>query len=143
MKPYIHKVQYYETDQMAFVHHSNYIRWFEEARLDFMEQAGAPYASMEAQGFISPVRTVNCKYLKATRFGDTVSITTTLTEFGNILYGFSYEVRDAQSGELRAIGESTHCFIDPNGKVISLKRKAPELFELLSGYVTPKDEKQP
>ncbi len=57
MKPYIHKVQYYETDQMAFVHHSNYIRWFEEARLDFMEQAGAPYASMEAQGFISPVRT--------------------------------------------------------------------------------------
>ena len=31
MKPYKHKVQYYETDQMAVVHHSNYIRWFEEA----------------------------------------------------------------------------------------------------------------
>ena len=43
MEPYIHKVQYYETDQMAFVHHSNYIRWFEEARIHYMEQIGAPY----------------------------------------------------------------------------------------------------
>lgn len=56
MQAYTHKVQYYETDQMAFVHHSNYIRWFEEARIWFMEQVGAPYDAMEAQGFISPVR---------------------------------------------------------------------------------------
>jgi acyl-CoA thioester hydrolase len=31
MEAYVHKVQYYETDQMGVVHHSNYIRWFEEA----------------------------------------------------------------------------------------------------------------
>ena len=64
MQAYTHKVQYYETDQMAFVHHSNYIRWFEEARIWFMEQVGAPYDAMEAQGFISPVRTVQsgCEY---------------------------------------------------------------------------------
>ena len=34
IKPYEHIVQYYETDQMKVVHHSNYIRWFEEARID-------------------------------------------------------------------------------------------------------------
>ena len=128
MEPYIHKVQYYETDQMAFVHHSNYIRWFEEARIHYMEQIGAPYDWMEAQGFISPVRTVDCKYLHAVRFGESVTITPVLTEFGNVLYSFSYEVRDAASGELRAVGHSSHCFIDRSGKVISLKRTAPELF---------------
>ena len=37
---YKHKVQYYETDQMGIVHHSNYIRWFEEARIDFLEKIG-------------------------------------------------------------------------------------------------------
>ena len=37
-KAYQHKVQYYETDQMGIVHHSNYIRWFEEARTDYMER---------------------------------------------------------------------------------------------------------
>ena len=31
---YMHEVQYYETDAMQIVHHSNYIRWFEEARHD-------------------------------------------------------------------------------------------------------------
>ena len=37
---YEHKTQYYETDQMGIIHHSNYIRWFEEARMDMMEQMG-------------------------------------------------------------------------------------------------------
>ena len=36
--PYTRKVAYYETDQMGIVHHSNYIRWFEEARIDFLSQ---------------------------------------------------------------------------------------------------------
>ena len=37
---YNHKAQYYETDQMGIIHHSNYLRWFEEARADLMEQVG-------------------------------------------------------------------------------------------------------
>ena len=32
---------YYETDRMNVIHHSNYIRWFEEARIYFMEQVGS------------------------------------------------------------------------------------------------------
>ena len=47
LKPYYHTVQYYETDAMAVVHHSNYIRWFEEARLDYLEQSGYPYDGIE------------------------------------------------------------------------------------------------
>ena len=31
---------YYETDKMSVVHHSNYIRWFEEARVNFMKKVG-------------------------------------------------------------------------------------------------------
>ena len=51
---YQHKVQYYETDQMGMVHHSNYIRWFEEARVDYLEQIGLPYHMIEAGGILSP-----------------------------------------------------------------------------------------
>ena len=44
MKTFIctHKAQYYETDQMGIIHHSNYIRWFEEARVGFLEEIGYP-----------------------------------------------------------------------------------------------------
>jgi len=38
--PYYRQAKYYETDQMAVVHHSNYIRWFEEARVDYLEKIG-------------------------------------------------------------------------------------------------------
>lgn len=43
MKPYIHKVQYYETDKMGITHHSNYVRWMEEARIEFLDQIGWSY----------------------------------------------------------------------------------------------------
>lgn len=50
VKPYEHHVKYYETDQMGIVHHSNYIRWMEEARMDLMEQMGTAYKMMEEAG---------------------------------------------------------------------------------------------
>lgn len=50
MERYIHRVQYYETDRMGITHHSNDIRWMEEARIDFLEQIGWGYARMERAG---------------------------------------------------------------------------------------------
>lgn len=55
LKPYIHVAQYYETDQMKIIHHSNYIRWFESASETSLDQVGANYAKLEANGIVSPV----------------------------------------------------------------------------------------
>ena len=52
---YVHTVQYYETDKMGITHHSNYIRWMEEARVDFLSQIGWEFAKLEAMGIVSPV----------------------------------------------------------------------------------------
>ena len=60
MVPYDHKVQYYETDGMGIVHHSNYIRWFEEARVDLLEQLGFGYDRIEEAGYSGPVLEVSC-----------------------------------------------------------------------------------
>ena len=84
MRPYQHKVQYYETDQMKVVHHSNYIRWFEEARIDYMEQLGMPYEDMETNGIISPVISVEAEYLRMVKFGDTVVIEAKIKEYNGI-----------------------------------------------------------
>ena len=50
MMAYEHKTQYYETDQMGIIHHSNYIRWFEEARVDFMDRCGFPMLRWRKMG---------------------------------------------------------------------------------------------
>ena len=62
MKPYMHKVQYYETDMMGVVHHANYLHWMEEARIDLMDRLGFPYAEMEQKGVFSPVKSLSCEY---------------------------------------------------------------------------------
>ena len=135
MDTYTHKVQYYETDKMGFVHHSNYIRWFEEARNDYFDSVGAPYTETENRGFLCPVLSVSCNYKQSVQYGETVRIAITLTEFGNVRFCMSYAVYDAQSGALRAEGTTEHCFLDQNGKVISIKKSWPEMFRYLKEQV--------
>ena len=126
-----HKVQYYETDQMKVVHHSNYIRWFEEARVELMEKIGCPYDKMEEKGIISPVLEVTCQYKQMVRFGDTVEILAWISTFNGIRFSLSYEVHNAKDGSLCTTGTSRHCFLNAQGSLISLKREGPALFESL------------
>lgn len=130
LKAYLHKVQYYETDQMAIVHHSNYIKWFEEARIDYMEQIGADCSIMEHEGYISPVVSINCNYKTMTKLGYYVYIITKLEDFSNAKFSLSYKVIDAVTKEIRATGESKHCFINKDGKIISLKKENKKYYDL-------------
>ena len=119
---YEHKTQYYETDQMGIIHHSNYIRWFEEARVDFMTQCGFSYQKMEEEGVISPVLSVSCEYKSMTHFGDTVVIETLIEKYNGVKLQLAYTVKDAATGEVRCTGKSSHCFLDRQGNVLSLKK---------------------
>ncbi|HCA70160.1 MAG TPA: acyl-CoA thioesterase [Lachnospiraceae bacterium] len=141
IKAYQHKVQYYETDQMGVVHHSNYIRWFEEARLDFLEQIGAEYADMEKEGYISPVVSISCDYINRTVFGETVSVISKLERFNGVKYSLSYKVMDAATKELRATGKSSHCFLTKEGKLVSLKKDSPKFYHIMAAAVGNETEK--
>lgn len=126
---YEHEAQYYETDQMGIIHHSNYLRWFESARIQFLKEIGIDYAKCEEMGFISPVMEVSCTYKSMVHFGDTVRIDTRFEEYTGAKFYVTYEVRDKATGELRTTGRSKHCFTDKEGKPISLKRVYPKLHE--------------
>ena len=136
ISPYIRKVNYYETDRMGIVHHSNYIRYFEEARLDFMEKAGFDYFSLETEGIISPVLATTCNHKTMLHYGEAFIIETTLSEVGNVRYSFSYIMTNAKSGETIATGTSTHCFLNEDYKIISLKRVKPEIFKRLEAFTS-------
>lgn len=130
LTPYIRKVNYYETDQMAIVHHSNYIRWFEEARLDALEQLGISYSEMEQGGFLIPVLDVSCQYMKTVRYGDTVEIQLTLTRFTGLKFDFSYKVYNKKTGELATTGTSSHCILGSDFRPVRLKKEYPEIYHM-------------
>ena len=134
MEVYRHKTQYYETDQMGIIHHSNYIRWFEEARTDFLEKLGMGYDKMEAEGIISPVLSVSCEYRTMTHFGETVAVAVALTKYNGVRLELEYTVTNADSGEVRAVGTSEHCFLDREGNILFLKRSSPEYHKMLDAY---------
>ena len=127
---YQHKVQYYETDQMGIVHHSNYIRWFEEARMDYMEKMGMGYAQMEEAGILSPVLNVEANYLRMVHFGETVSIQTSIREYNGIKLTVGYEIISDKTGMVHCRGTSKHCFISKAGLPLSLKRNHPEFHQM-------------
>ena|SRR5699024_3831864 len=131
MPVYVHKVQYYETDQMKIVHHSNYIRWFEEARTAWMDAIGFSYARMEEEGVIVPVLSVDCQYKTMSKFGETVEIDISISSFTGVRIIFSYEVRDAETKEVRATGESSHAFLNADYRPISVKRNHPDIYALI------------
>lgn len=122
-------VKYYETDQMGVVHHSNYIRWFEEARVEFMRNAGISYKTMEDEGIQIPVVTVSCKYKSPAKFDDTVIVRTWINKFNGIVVEIAYEVIDKESGEVRVTGDSSHCFVnDKTFKPINLRREREDIY---------------
>ena len=126
MIPYEHKVQYYETDGMGIVHHSNYIRWFEEARVDLLEQLGFGYDRIEEAGYSGPVLEVSCQYKTMSKFGETVRIEASITQYNGVRMTLHYDVYDKATGTLRCTGDSRHCFINAEGKPAILKRCWPE-----------------
>ena len=79
IKPYLRKVQFYETDGMGIVHHANYIYWMEEARTDLMDQLGWGYDKAVEAGIDFALTEVNCKYRSMTPLGETVAITVTVS----------------------------------------------------------------
>ncbi len=133
MKPaiYVHKVQYYETDRMDCVHHSNYIRWFEEARCFLMEERGFGYDRMEALGILSPVLACEAQYRSMTRFGETVEIEAGIEHYTGVKIAFSYTVRDRETGKVRCTGRTEHCFLGQNGRPAALKKLCPQLDALV------------
>ncbi len=128
MTPYLHTVQYYETDRMGITHHSNYIRWMEEARVSLLSQMGWPLERLEEMGLSIPVVALDCKYKHPTTFADQVSITVELVKYGGVRMTLSYEMRKAD-GTLACTASSEHCFLDQTGRIVRLQREYPEFFQ--------------
>ncbi len=142
MKAYLHKVQYYETDMMGVVHHANYIRWMEEARIDFMEQLGFPYAAMEAGGVVSPVKSVSCEYRKPCTFGDEIRVTVSVAGFNGVVLTIQYQMQQEKSGETVCEARSEHVFLSKEGHFVRLKRELPEFCAALEALLKEESHEQ-
>ena len=132
---YERRAQYYETDQMGIIHHSNYIRWFEEARLHFMDEIGLSYAKIEEMGILIPVLSVDCQYKTMVHYNDIVDIYTRIIKFNGVKMTIAYRVVDHVTGEICCTGETSHAFLNREYRLVRLKREYPDLYELFISHL--------
>lgn len=141
MKKYVHKVNYYETDKMGITHHSNYIRWMEEARIYFIKNIGYPYDKLEEDGFFSPVIGIKCEYKESTTFNDEVEIEVRIKEFKGVRLIIEYIMKNTKTKNLVLTGISEHCFLGKDGKPIRLNKEFPEFSNKLKKLAQESAEK--
>ena len=105
------RVEYHHTDQMGIVHHSNYVKFFEVARTEWLRASGLTYAEMERRGVMMPIVDVAVKYRNPALYDELISVTAYVDEAPMARMTFRYEVR-GEDGRDIASGFTTLGFID-------------------------------
>ena len=129
MNNYKHTINYYETDKMGITHHSNYIRFMEEARIYFLETIGWSYDKIEKEGIISPVLSVTCDYKKTTTFPDELEIEVTVAEVNPVKFKLNYLM--TVDSDTVCTGSSTHCFLNVERRPVSIQKQYPAFYDTL------------
>ena len=130
MYEYTRIVHYYETDKMGVVHHSNYIRWLEEARTLYFNDANLAYFETEGYGVMSPVTDVSMKFKHFIRYGDSFTVRLEMIKYTGVRFRIAYTVVN-QNGEVILDAESGHAFVGSDLKPVSLARAIPHRHELM------------
>ena len=128
-RPYRHEVKYYECDRMGITHHSNYVRFMEEARVDYLDQLGYGFDRIEAEGVVSPVVAIQCNYKSPTTFKDVIDIEVVISKFSELKFEFTYTMRVSE--RLVCMGQSTHCFTE-KGRPVAISKRLPELYKAIN-----------
>jgi acyl-CoA thioester hydrolase len=123
------RVRYAETDQMGVVYHANHFIWFEVGRVELMRQFGFNYKDMEREDdcFIAVVD-AHCRYKAPVHYDDEVIVRTYLKHVREKVIRFGYELRNVESGELLAEGETTHLVADSKMKSRALPERYMKAF---------------
>ena len=110
----------------------------EEARVDFLDQAGWGFDRMEQEGIVSPVIHVDCDFKKTTTFQDEIEIMVEIEEYNGVKMKIAY-TRYLRV-EVVAVGHSGHCFLDQNGRPIRMKKTFPELDQMFRNMTKGRKE---
>lgn len=130
------KIYYEDTDCGGVVYYANYLKYFERARTDFLDQRGLSVAQLMKEGTVFMVVHAEINYKSPARYGETLTIETTLDASKNASFTFVHTIREKIGGRAIVEGSATLVPTGPDGK---LKRLATELRQIL--LTPPKGER--
>lgn len=109
------RVRYAETDQMGIVYHGNYVQYFEMGRIAWLRDLGISYKSMEENGIILPVISLQVNFKKSAKFDDLITVETKLKKRPTVKIEFAYKIYNANR-ELLTEATTVLAFLDKETK---------------------------
>ncbi len=132
MGPYEHeisiRVRYCETDAMGFLHHANFLCYFEMGRTELFRVQGGDYRKMEEGGHFFVVVEMNVKYRTPARFDDQLTLSTRVVRVTPAKLEHEYKL--SRDGVAIADAQSVLACVDREGRVRRISDVIPELTEM-------------
>lgn len=110
-----YQVPFYDTDAMGVVHHANYVRYLELARVRYLRDHDQPYQRYVEQGHQFVVTRVDIQLRRATRFDEQLRVTCWLERVRTVSLSFGYQIHCGQ--QLSALGFTEHGLVDMQGRL--------------------------
>ncbi|MBK7710908.1 MAG: acyl-CoA thioesterase [Bacteroidales bacterium] len=109
----IYRVSYSDTDQMGYMHHSNYFKCYETSRWELFRSIGIPYTKIEEEGIIFPVINASVKFIKPAFYDQEITVKTQIRSFKGARIVFEYQALN-ETGELINEAQITVAFVRKN-----------------------------
>lgn len=122
-----HRVPFYETDGMRIVHHANYVRYLEVARVTWMDEHDRPYREYVAEGLHFATTRVELDYRRSAVFDDVIEIATWMEWVRGASLRMAYDVRRGE--EILAVGATEHAMVDLEGRPRRIPKERRELLK--------------
>ena len=116
------RIFYEDTDCGGVVYYANYLKYFERARTQYLEERGLSVAGLMNEGRVFVVVHAEVEYRAPARYGETLKIETVIPEMSAASITFSHVVRERRSGRVVVEGSARLAVTDGNGKVKRLDK---------------------
>lgn len=117
------RIYYEDTDCGGVVYYANYLKYFERARTQYLENRGLSVAELMKAGRVFVVVHAEVDYRAPARYGDTLEIETIISDMNPAAITFSHVVRERQSRRVVVEGAARLAVTDGNGKVKRLDKQ--------------------
>ena len=118
------RILYSDTDSYGVVWHGAYTKWFEAARVGFVEQMGLELEALENSGIVFPVVEMNIRYKSSAKMNERIVIKTKVAELKPLSVTFEHKVYEQKTNTLRVKAHTSIVVIDT--KTGKMFRKMPE-----------------
>ncbi len=119
------RVRFAETDAMGIVHHSNYLVYLEQARVEYLRSIGRPYTELRREGIDHAVLECFVQYRTPLRFDDQAEVSLALASATRTTFQIMYLVTVA--GTICATAATAHGAINAAGRPVRLPTWLSEL----------------